>query len=56
MAVQMHRVGGVGDIDEIGHVDADIGGFTGVVDVPLGVVGVRDVAAIGFKKDRMAEF
>lgn len=56
VAVQMHGVGGVLGIDEIGHVDADIGGFTGVVDVPLGVVGVGDVAAIGFKKDRVAEF
>ena len=56
MAVQMHGVGGVVGIDEIGHVDADMGGVSGVVDVPLGVVGVGDVAAIGFKKDRVAEF
>ena len=56
VAVQMHGVGGVGGVDEIGHVDEDIGGFTGVVDVPLGVVRVGDVAAIGFKKDRVAEF
>ena len=55
MAVQMHGVGGVLGTDKIGHVDADIGGFTGVVDVPLGVIGVGDVAAIGFKKDRVAE-
>lgn len=55
VAVQMHRVGGVVGSNEIGHVDADIGGFTGVVDVPLGIVRVGDVAAIGFKKDRVAE-
>lgn len=41
--------------DEIGHVDDDIGGCTGVVDVPLGVVGVGGVAAICFKKDRVAK-
>ena len=56
VAVQMHGVGGVGGVDEIGHVDADVGGGTGVVDVPLGVVGVGDVAAVGFKKDRVTGF
>ena len=41
--------------DEVGHVDADVGGGAGVVDVPLGVVGVGDVAAVGFEEDRVAK-
>ena len=56
VAVQMHGVGCMVGIDEVGHVDADIGFVTGVVDVPLGVIGVGGVAAVGFKKDRVAEF
>ena len=41
--------------NEVGHVDADVGGGAGVVDVPLGVVGVGDVAAVGFEEDGVAK-
>ena len=41
--------------DEVGHVDADVGGGVGIVDVPLGVVGVGDIAAVGFEEDGVAE-
>ena len=51
----MHRVGGVRVADEVGHVDADVGGGAGVVDVPLGVIGVGDVAAVGFEEDGVTE-
>ena len=53
--VEMHGVGGVCGGDEVGHVDADIGEVGGVVDVPLGVVGVGEVAAVGFEEDGVAE-
>ena len=55
MPMQMHGVGGVCGVDEVGHVDADVPGGLGVVDVPLGVVGVGDVATVGFKEDGVAE-
>ena len=55
MSMEMHGVGGVWVGDEVGHVDADVRGGAGVVDVPLGVVGVGDVATVGFKQDRVAE-
>ncbi len=55
VAVQMHGVGGVRVADEVGHVDADVGGGARVVDVPLGVVGVGDVAAVGFEEDGVAK-
>ena len=51
----MHGVGGVIVGDGVGHVDADVLGGTGVEDVPLGVVGVGDVAAVGFEEDGVAE-
>lgn len=51
----MHGVGGVRGANEVGHVDADVGGGAGVVDVPLGVVGVGDVAAVGFEEDGVAK-
>lgn len=51
----MHGVGGVRGADEVGHVDADVGGGAGVVDVPLGVVGVGGVAAVGFEEDRVTK-
>ena len=51
----MHGVGGVRVADEVGHVDADVGGVFGVVDVPLGVVRVGDVAAVGFEEDGVAK-
>ena len=41
--------------NEVGHVDADVSGGAGVVDVPLGVVGVGDVAAVGFEEDGVAK-
>lgn len=53
VTVQMHRVRGVCGGDGISHVDADIGGFAGVVDVPL--FGVGEVALVGFKQDGVAE-
>ena len=42
-------------VDEVGHVDADVHSSAGVVDVPLGVVGVGEVAAVGFEEDGVAE-
>ena len=51
----MHGVGGVRVADKVGHVDADVGGSAGVIDVPLGVVGVGGVAAVGFEEDGVAE-
>lgn len=52
----MHGVGGVRVADEVGHVDADVGGGAGVVDVPLRVFGIGDVAAVGFEEDRVAKW
>ena len=55
VSMEMHGVGGVCGADVVGHVDADVHGSAGVVDVPLGVVGVGDVAAVGFEEDGVAE-
>ena len=54
MPVKMHGVGGVWVRDEVGHIDADVTPGAGVVDVPLGVVGVGDIAAVGFEEDGVA--
>ena len=56
VAVQMHGVGGVVGVDEVGHVDADVGCVIGVIDVPLGVVWVGGVATVGFEEDLVAGF
>lgn len=48
-------MGGVRGADEVGNVDVDGGVAAGVVDVPLGVVGVGDVAAVGFEEDGVAK-
>ena len=45
----------MGGVDEVGHVDTDVGGGAGVEDVPLGVVGVGGIAAVGFEEDGVAE-
>ena len=50
----MHGVRGVIGANEVCHIDADVGVVAGVVDVPLGVVRVGDVAAVGFEKDGVA--
>ena len=55
MSMKMHGMGGVWVRDKVGHVDADALGGAGVVDVPLGVVGVGEVAAVGFEEDGVAE-
>ena len=55
VAVKMHRVRGVWSANVVGHVDADVHCIAGVEDVPLGVVGVGEVAAVGFEEDGVAE-
>ena len=42
-------------VDEVGHVDADVCCIAGVIHVPLGVVGIGEVAAVGFEEDGVAE-
>ena len=54
VAVEVHGVGGVGCVDEVCHVYYYVGRGGGVVDVPLGGVGVGYVAFVGFEEDRVA--
>ncbi len=53
VAMEMHGVRGVFGGDVVVEDDADGGDLAEVIDVPVGVVGVGYVSAVGFAEDRM---